>query len=83
MKITIMIKNDNNNSKNDNKKHFGKASADKNRKLSGIAQISEKKKNPTPNLGNLVLFFPDVKTTFYAYDRKKVPMMHCAQLGPL
>ena len=20
-------------------------------------------------------FFPDVKTTFYAYDRKKVPMM--------
>ena len=28
-----------------------------------------------PNSGNLVLFFPDVKTTFYAYDRKKVPMM--------
>ena len=24
-----------------------------------------------PNSGNLVLFFPDVKTTFYAYDRKK------------
>ena len=34
-----------------------------------------RKKNPTPHLGNLVLFFPDVKTTFYAYDRKKVPMM--------
>ena len=34
-----------------------------------------KKKNPPPNSGNLVLFFPDVKTTFYAYDRKKVPMM--------
>ena len=31
--------------------------------------------NPPPNSGNLVLFFPDVKTTFYAYDRKKVPMM--------
>ena len=30
---------------------------------------------PTPNSGNLVLFFPDVKTTFYAYDREKVPMM--------
>ena len=30
---------------------------------------------PPPNSGNLVLFFPDVKTTFYAYDRKKVPMM--------
>ena len=28
-----------------------------------------------PNSGNLVLFFPDVKTTFYAYDRKKIPMM--------
>ena len=26
---------------------------------------------PPPNSGNLVLFFPDVKTTFYAYDRKK------------
>ena len=24
---------------------------------------------PPPNSGNLVLFFPDVKTTFYAYDR--------------
>ena len=30
---------------------------------------------PPPNSGNLVLFFPDVKTTFYAYDGKKVPMM--------
>ena len=30
---------------------------------------------PPPNSGNLVLFFPDVKTTFYAYDREKVPMM--------
>ena len=28
-----------------------------------------------PKSGNLVLFFPDIKTTFKAYDRKKVPMM--------
>ena len=49
---------------------LGKASIEKSRLLSGIAQISERKKNPTPNSGNLVLFFPDVKTTFYAYDRK-------------
>ena len=26
-------------------------------------------------MGNLVLFFPDVKRTFYAYGRKKVPLM--------
>ena len=30
---------------------------------------------PPPNSGNLVLFFPDVKTAFYAYDRRKVLMM--------
>ena len=32
-------------------------------------------KPPPPNSGSLVLFSPDVKTTFYACDRKKVPMM--------
>ena len=53
---------------------LGKTSAEKSRLLSGIAQISEPPP-PPPNSGNLVLFFLDVKTTFYAYDRKKVPMM--------
>ena len=53
--------------------NLGKGSVEKSRLLSGIARISETP--PPPNSGNLVLFFPDVKTTFYAYDRKKVPMM--------
>ena len=30
---------------------------------------------PTPQFGQLGPFFPDVKTTFCAYDRKTVPMM--------
>ena len=36
---------------------------------------SDMGKSPPPNSGNSVLFFPDVKTTFYAYDKKKVPMI--------
>ena len=51
---------------------LGKTSAEKSRLLLGIARISE---TSPPNSGNLVLFFPDIKTMFYAYDRKKVPMM--------
>ena len=51
---------------------LGKTSAEKSRKLSGIARTSE---TPPPNSGNLVLFFPDVKTAFYAHDRRKVLMM--------
>ena len=54
---------------------LGKTSSEKSHLLSGIAQISETPPPPPPNSGNLVLFFPDVKRTFYAYDRKKVPMM--------
>ena len=54
-------------------KLLGKTSVEKSRLLSGIAQIS--KPPPPPNSGNLVLFFPDVKMTFYANDRKKVAMM--------
>ena len=48
---------------------LGKAFKEKSRLLSGIAQINETP--PPPNSGNLVVFFPDVKTTYYAYDRKK------------
>ena len=51
---------------------LGKTSDEKSRLLSGIAQISDP---PNPQFGQLGPLFPDVKTTFYAYDRKKVPMM--------
>ena len=51
---------------------LGKGSVEKSGSLSGIDRFSNP---PPPNSGNLVLFFPDVTKTFYAYDRKKVPMM--------
>ena len=45
------------------------------KKVANFRALPELAKPPPPNSGNLVLFFPDVKTTFYAYARKKVPMM--------
>ena len=53
---------------------LGKTSDEKSRLLSGIARISETP-HSTPQLGQLGPFFPDVKTTFCAYDRKRVPMV--------
>ena len=66
-----MINDDNNNSKNDNKKHLGKASALKNRKLSGIAQISEKKKPRPPIRATWSSFFQTSKRRFTRTTGKK------------
>ena len=45
------------------------------KKVAYFRALPEIAKPPTPHFGQLGPLFPDVKTTFYAYDRKKVPMM--------
>ena len=55
--------------------HKGRHSLKKVTYFQALPKLAKPFPPPPPNSSNLVLFFPDVKRTFYAYDRKKVPMM--------